>query len=105
WLAGRAVVVRADLNVPLDDGVVSDDQRIRASLPTLRFLADSGARVALLSHLGRPKGKPDPALSLEPVAERLERLLEFPVRFCPSPNGPEIAAELAELPDGGVILL
>lgn len=105
WIDGRTVVVRADLNVPLDDGVVADDQRIRASLPTLRFLADAGARVVLLSHLGRPKGEARPELSLAPVAERLGRLLEYPVRFIPHSDGSDAAAEVSELPEGGVGLL
>ena len=86
-LAGRTVLVRADFNVPLEDGRVTDDQRIRASIPTLRTLTNAGARVVLLSHLGRPKGKPNPAMSLQPVARRLGELLDTEVGFVPEPVG------------------
>jgi phosphoglycerate kinase len=103
-LAGRTVVVRADLNVPLDDGRVTDDQRIRASLPTLRILIDAGARVVLLSHLGRPKG-PDASLSLAPVADRLSELLDHRVALIPQSNGAEVAASLASLPNDVVAVL
>lgn len=104
-LSGRAVLVRADLNVPLESGEVADDQRIRASVPTLRLLTDAGARVILLSHLGRPKGAPDPAYSLAPVATRLADLLERPVRFVPTPTGPEVDSAVADMKDGDVVLL
>ncbi len=104
-LAGRTVLVRADLNVPLDDGRISDDRRIRASLPTLRLLTDAGARVVLLSHLGRPKGAPDPKYSLKPVAERLAELLESRVRFVPETAGPAVRAAVAGLAEGEVALL
>jgi phosphoglycerate kinase len=105
-LAGKAVLVRADLNVPLEDGTVADDQRIRASLPTLEFLTKAGARVILLSHLGRPKGRPDPAYSLSPVAERLGALLEDGrARFLETAIGPDVEALPATLRDGEVALL
>ena len=104
-LQGRVVLVRSDLNVPLEDGEVADDQRIRASLPTLRRLAEAGARVVVLSHLGRPKGKPDPEYSLKPVAARLSRLLGRQVRFVAEPVGAEVTAALSELADGDVALL
>lgn len=104
-VAGKRVLVRADLNVPLADGRVADDTRIRASLPTLRYLLDAGAsEVVVCSHLGRPEG-PDPAYSLEPVAERLRELLPDPrvrvlenTRFDPGEtrNDPETARRLAE---------
>jgi len=84
---------------------VADDQRIRASVPTLRLLTDAGARVILLSHLGRPKGAPDPAYSLAPVATRLADLLERPVRFVPTPTGPEVDSAVADMKDGDVVLL
>lgn len=105
WVGGRTVVVRADLNVPLDDGVVSDDQRIRASLPTLSFLSDAEARIVVLSHLGRPGGEVRPELSLAPVAERMARLLEAPVRFIPHSDGAAAADEVSALAHGEVALL
>lgn len=104
-LAGHTVLVRADLNVPLDGARITDDRRIRASLPTLRLLADAGARVVLLSHLGRPKGTPDPKYSLAPVAARLAELLGRPVRFVPESAGPSVRAEVASLEKGGMALL
>lgn len=104
-LAGRTVVVRADLNVPLDGSRIDDDQRIQASLPTLRLLSQAGARVVLLSHLGRPKGAPDPAYSLAPVAARLQELLGRPVRFVPETVGEAARAAVDGLSDGDVALL
>jgi phosphoglycerate kinase len=95
-LAGKRVVLRADLNVPLDGARITDDGRIRASLPTLQRLLDAGASVVVLAHLGRPKGQPDPQYSLAPVAERLSELLGSPVAF---------ATDLDDLPDGGVVLV
>lgn len=108
-VAGRVVIVRSDLNVPLatdDDGRrrITDDGRIRASLPTLRDLAARGARVVVLAHLGRPKGVADPALSLAPVAERMAQLLGQPVRFCGAVSGVELGACVAELGDGEIAL-
>ena len=91
-LAGKTVLVRADLNVPMDDGEIRDDQRLEASLPTLRLLRDAGARVVLLSHLGRPKGEPNPLLSLAPVARRLAALLGGDVRFVADPSGRALGA-------------
>ncbi len=101
---GQRVVVRVDLNVPITDGVIGDDTRIRASLPTIRFLREHGARVVLLSHLGRPKGKPDPAFSLKPVARELEKQLGIPVTFLTDPASDSAAAEVRHLPRGGVAL-
>jgi len=101
----RRVLVRVDFNVPLAKGEVSDDTRIVASLPTLRHLLQHGARVILMSHLGRPKGGPDPKYSLKPVAARLERLLRQPVAFASDCVGPEAEREAARLQDGGVLLL
>src|SRR5690606_5321697 len=80
-LAGTRVIVRCDFNVPLQDGVITDDGRVRAALPTLKHLRDQGARVVACSHLGRPDGAPDPEYSLKPVADRLAELLEAPVAF------------------------
>lgn len=103
WLEGRTVVVRADLNVPFEDGAITDDQRVRASLPTLEVLTDAGARVVVLSHFGRPKGAPDPAYSLAPVARRMSELLGREVTFVASPDDDAQAVEA--LPRGGVALL
>ncbi len=105
-LRGRRVVVRADLNVPLtDDGEVSDRTRIRASLPTLRHLVDAGARVVVLSHLGRPQGSPDPRFSLAPVARALGEELGSSVRFVDEVVGDEAAAAVRALGEGEVLLL
>ena len=105
WLAGKTVVVRTDFNVPLNGGHVTDDRRIRESVPTVELLTDAGARVVLLSHLGRPDGEPKREFSLEPVATRLATLLGKPVVFIPSPNGPEAALMVHHLPARGVALL
>ena len=102
---GRRVLVRADLNVPLADGRVGDDTRIRAALGSLRRLLAGGARVVLASHLGRPKGALTPGLSLRPVAERLAELLARPVAFCPECVGPVAEAAVAKLRDGELLLL
>ena len=104
-LRSRTVIVRCDLNVPLSDGVISDDGRIRASLTTIRELQEAGARVVLISHLGRPKGEPDPQYSLRPVAERMSELLDAPVRFVEETVGDAASAAVGELSDGDVVLL
>jgi phosphoglycerate kinase len=104
-LRGRRVLVRADLNVPLADGAVSDDTRIRASLPTLEHLTSSGASVVLMSHLGRPKGSRDPSFSLAPVAGRLSELMEAPVHFVPDTVGEDAQAAVQRLGPGEVLLL
>lgn len=104
--SGRRVLVRADLNVPLTEGgAVADDHRIQASLPTLRELLDRGAQVVLCSHLGRPKGSPDPGLSLRPVAERLAELLDQEVAFPGDVAGEEARRAAAALAPGEVVLL
>jgi len=103
---GRRVLVRVDFNVPLDGaGQITDDTRIRAAVPTIRHLQTLGGRVVLCSHLGRPKGKPDPKYTLAPVAPRLAELLGATVRFVPHVVGPEAEAATRTLADGGVCLL
>jgi phosphoglycerate kinase len=93
-LSGKRVLVRADLNVPLDGTAITDDGRIRSSVPTLERLLDAGARVVVLAHLGRPKGVPDPELSLAPVAQRLGELLGRDVSFVGTPDGDPPDAEV-----------
>ncbi len=105
-LKGRRVLVRVDFNVPLDDaGNVTDDTRIVAALPTLEYLAQRGARVVLLSHLGRPKGGPDPKYSLAPVAKRLAERTACPVRFHGSSADEAAVAATNALGDGEILLL
>ena len=104
-LRGRTVLVRSDLNVPLEDGRITDDGRIRASAPTLRRLSDAGARVVVCAHLGRPKGVPDPRYSLRAVAGRLGEVLGRPVAFAADTVGPDAKAAVAGLGDGDVALL
>ncbi|RBM08160.1 phosphoglycerate kinase [Streptomyces sp. PT12] len=104
-VAGRRVFVRADLNVPLSGETITDDGRIRAAVPTIRRLTDAGARVVLASHLGRPKGAPDPAFSLAPVARRLGELLGADVAFAADTVGESARAAVAGLAEGRVALL
>jgi phosphoglycerate kinase len=104
----RRVLLRADLNVPFDKeraGVITDDGRIRAVLPTLTALRDNGARTVVMSHLGRPKGEPEPKYSLAPVATRMAELLGSGVTFAPDTVGEAAASAVAGLTDGGVVLL
>jgi phosphoglycerate kinase len=104
-VAGRRVLVRSDLNVPLADGEITDDGRIRASLPVLSELLEAGARVIVAAHLGRPKGTPDPAYSLRPVADRLAQLLGRPVEFALDTVGESARLIAPELEDGQLLLL
>ncbi|MEQ1708336.1 MAG: phosphoglycerate kinase [Terricaulis sp.] len=103
--AGLTALVRVDFNVPMADGRVSDDTRLRAALPTIRALQAKGARIALLAHFDRPKGKRVPDMSLQPVAQPLAQLLGAPVAFADDCVGETAKAAIAALPAGGVILL
>ena len=103
---GRRVLVRVDLNVPINaDGSVGDDTRIRAALPTLNALREGGARVILMSHLGRPKGERNMAYTLAPVAAHLAELISVPVAFADDCVGTDAQTAVAALEDGGVLLL
>lgn len=105
-VAGRRVLVRVDFNVPLDaDGKITDDSRVRASLPTIDWLLERGARVILCSHLGRPKGKPDPSMSLRPVAKHLSDLLNRPVAFLDDCVGEKVEKTVGIMKDGDCLLL
>ncbi|PRB07991.1 phosphoglycerate kinase [Microbacterium sp. MYb64] len=104
-LDGTRVIVRCDLNIPLRDGVITDDGRVRASVPTLKALIDQGARVIVCSHLGRPEGAPDPQYSLAPVAARLGELLGQPVAFAADTVGASAQDAVAALQPGGVVVL
>lgn len=99
------MLVRSDLNVPLDGATITDDGRVRASVPTLRRLAEAGARVVVMAHLGRPKGAPDPAFSLAPVADRLGELLGRPVRQAADTVGEDAERLTQEMRDGEVVVL
>ena len=104
-LTNKRVFIRVDFNVPLEGGKVAEDTRIRETIPTLKFAIDKGARLVLASHLGRPKGKPDPRYSLKPVVARLSELLGRPVAFAADCIGPEAESKSRALKDGEVLLL
>ncbi len=105
-LKGKRVFIRVDFNVPLDENLnITDDRRIRSALPTINYAIDEGAKVILASHLGRPKGKPDPRYSLAPVAKRLKRLLNKEVIFAPDCIGPQVKNIVEKMQPGDVVLL
>ena len=104
-VAGKRVLLRCDLNVPIKEGVIRDDGRIRASLPTIQYLVDNGASVVITAHLGRPKGERVPEMSLAPVAHRLGDLLDRPVHFSSEFVGAEVDAKKAALGAGEILLL
>ncbi|MBM62163.1 MAG: phosphoglycerate kinase [Acidobacteria bacterium] len=104
-LSGRRIFIRVDFNVPIHDGVISDDTRIRAALPTLNHAQERGATVVIGSHLGRPKGTTNPKLSLQPIANRLGKLLKRPVVFSPESVGAHASRVVAEAKPGDVVLL
>src|SRR5579862_5644219 len=104
-LRGKRVFIRVDFNVPLKDGVVTDDTRIRETLPTLKLAMEKGGRLVVASHLGRPKGGPDPKYSLQPAAKKLEELLGRPVAFGLDCVGPGVEAQSKALIDGEVLVL
>ena len=104
--AGKRVIVRVDFNVPLKDGVVTDDTRIRAALPTIKYLVEAGAKVILMSHLGRPKGEGyEEAFSLAPVAKHLATLVDAPVAFATDTVGEDAQAKIAAMEPGQIVLL
>jgi phosphoglycerate kinase len=104
-IAGRRVLLRADLNVPLNNGAIDDDLRITSARPTIDWLLEQGSAVVVCSHLGRPKGKPDPKFSLAPVASRLAEVLGRPVTLAPAVVGPDVAEQAAALQAGEVLML
>ena len=104
-LKGKRVVIRVDFNVPVKEGVVKDATRIKAALPTIKYMLDEGASVVVMSHFGRPKGQKNPDFSMAPIAKEFEKLLGRPVKLAPDVIGPEVEAEVKALKPGEVLLL
>ena len=104
-LRGKKALIRVDFNVPIKNGTIQEDTRIKSSLPTIRYALEQGATVILMSHLGRPKGKPNLEFTLKPVAEHLARLLGRPVQFAEDCIGPKAQAAIDQAGPGGVVLL
>lgn len=104
-LKNKRVLMRVDFNVPMENGVITDDTRIKAELPTIQYVIEKGGKVILLSHLGRPKGGPDPQFSLEPVSKRLEELLGRKVTFCHDTIGPRAEGLVNSMKPGDVVLM
>ena len=104
-LRGKKALIRVDFNVPIKNGAIQEDTRIKASLPTIRYALEHGATVILMSHLGRPKGKPNLEFTLKPVAEHLSTLLGKPVQFAADCIGPAAQAAIDKAGPGGVVLL
>lgn len=104
-VTGKRVLVRVDFNVPLQDGIVMDDTRIKGALPTINYLIKSNSKIILASHLGRPKGKIIPEMSLEPVAKYLQTLVKVPVHFVRTTYGPEVEKRTNELKEGEILIL
>src|SRR6185295_4213316 len=102
---GKRVLMRADFNVPLEGTRITDDRRIEQALPTIKSVIERGGRLILMSHLGRPKGGPEPKYSLKPAAKRLSELLDKPVAFAPDCIGPEVEKMAAAVKDGEVLML
>src|SRR5882757_1855155 len=100
---GKRVLMRVDFNVPLEGSRITDDRRITQALPTIKNVIDRGGRLILMSHLGRPKGGPEPKYSLKPVADRLSQLLGKPVQFANDSIGPDVEKQARELKDGDVL--
>jgi phosphoglycerate kinase len=104
-VVGKRVLVRVDFNVPLKEGKIKDDTRIKAALPTIQYLRSKAAKTILVSHLGRPKKEPKEGLVMNPVAARLSELLDVPVRKMDQLSGPEVEAAIAQMKPGDVVLL
>jgi len=104
-VANKTVFVRVDFNVPMKDGVITDDTRIRSALPTINYLIEKGAKVILASHFGRPKGERKPDMTLAPCAKRLSELINKPVAFVDDCVGPKVEAAVEALQPGDVLML